>query len=434
MTKTIASELESTVSNAEIVSEENLAPNWQEGITTNNHPSCLVSPYTPEALSQVMEIAHSHRWRVMPCGSGSKLTWGGLPSDIDLIISTQYLNRIIDHAVGDLTVTLEAGVKLADLQHTLNQAGQFLPLDPAYPESATLGGIVATTDSGSWRQRYGGVRDVIIGISFIRADGQIAEAGGRVVKNVAGYDLMKLFTGSYGTLGIISQLTMRVYPLGEAAGTFVLTGDNEVIAQASQTLLASTLTPTAADLLSASVVINQGIGQGMGLMVRFQSIAASVEQQSAHLEAIAQKLGLQASFYHDTEEQNLWQNLRQLVREPTSASAITCKMGLKPNAAVNFLAHLGEITSQDGWGIVHARSGLGQLHLDGEDSLNRVSKLRSRCQENSGFLTVLEAPTTLKQQLDPWGYTGNALDLMRRLKQRFDSENLLSPGSFVGGI
>ena len=245
---------------------------------------------------------------------------------------------------------------------------------------------------------------------------------------------MKLFTGSYGTLGIISQLTMRVYPLGEAAGTFVLTGDNEVIAQASQTLLASTLTPTAADLLSASVVINQGIGQGMGLMVRFQSIAASVEQQSAHLEAIAQKLGLQASFYHDTEEQNLWQNLRQLVREPTSASAITCKMGLKPNAAVNFLAHLGEITSQDGWGIVHARSGLGQLHLDGEDSLNRVSKLRSRCQENSGFLTVLEAPTTLKQQLDPWGYTGNALDLMRRLKQQFDSENLLSPGSFVGGI
>ncbi len=439
MTDTIASKLETLVeSNSDLVNWENAESQWKEriekAIATNTLPSYLIYPHTPEALSEIVKCAYEHHWAILPCGSGTKLSWGGLVKNIQLVISTGHLNQIIEHAVGDLTVTVEAGVKLVDLQNTLNQTGQFLPLDPAYPESATIGGIVATADSGSWRQRYGGVRDMLLGLSFVRADGQIAKAGGRVVKNVAGYDLMKLFAGSYGTLGIISQVTLRVYPLPEASGTVVLTGDQSAIATATQTAIASGLTPTAAEVLSASVVSRLGMGQGMGLILRFQSIAASVKEQSTQIESIAQQLGLQAGLYRDADQKQLWQRLQQIIGVPASASAITCKIGVVPTAAVTILNQLDELTYKQGLGRINASSGLGRLHLDSEDALCQIRKLRSLCQEHRGFLTILEAPASFKQQLDPWGYTGNALEIMRKLKQQFDPESILNPGRFVGGI
>ena len=439
MTDTIASKLETLVeSNSDLVNWENAESQWKERIesviATNTLPSYLIYPHTPEALSEIVKCTHEHHWAILPCGSGSKLNWGGLVKNIQLVISTGHLNRIIEHAVGDLTVTVETGVKLADLQNTLNQTGQFLPLDPAYPESATVGGIVATADSGSWRQRYGGVRDMLLGLSFVRADGQIAKAGGRVVKNVAGYDLMKLLAGSYGTLGIISQVTLRVYPLPETSVTVVLTGNKSAIATATQTAIASGLTPTAAEVLSASVVSRLGMGQGMGLIVRFQSIAASVKEQSAQIESIGQQLGLQAGLYRDADQKQLWQRLQQIIGVPASASAITCKIGVMPAAAVTILNQLDELTYKQGLGRINASSGLGRLHLDSEEALSQIRKLRSLCQEHRGFLTVLEAPASFKQQLDPWGYTGNALEIMRKLKQQFDPESILNPGRFVGGI
>lgn len=204
---------------------ENLAPPQQESIlqaiASQIPPSCIVYPETTEQLPQVIREANSNKWRVLPCGSGSKLSWGGLVKGVDVVVSTQRLNQLIDHAVGDLTVTAEAGMKFSELQGILAKANQFLAIDPVTP-SATLGGIVATADTGSLRQRYGSVRDQLLGITFVRADGQVAKAGGRVVKNVAGYDLMKLFTGSYGTLGVISQVTFRVYPIPEISATVVL--------------------------------------------------------------------------------------------------------------------------------------------------------------------------------------------------------------------
>ena len=429
----IASTLEQAGLDLDIIEWE-VNPQWQakiRGAIASFSPYCLLHPPTPEVLAKIIKIAHEHRWRVLPCGSGSKLNWGGLVKDADLVISSDRLNRIIEHAVGDLTVTVEAGVKLSDLQQTLQQADQFLPLDPAYPDSATVGGIIATADAGSWRQRYGGVRDLVLGLTFVGADGQTAKAGGRVVKNVAGYDLMKLFTGSYGTLGMISQATLRVYPLPPASATVLLVGENRAIAAAAQTLRNSGLTPTAADLLSASVVQQLELGQGMGLIVRFQSIPESVNQQAAQLEAVAQQLGLQIEIA--TDETQLWERLKQMGRSPTSTSAITCKIGVVPTAAVPILNQFADLTSNRGLGIVHANSGLGNLSWDTQEA-TEVIKMRSLCQEQRGFLTVLESSSSLKQQLDPWGYTGNALEVMRKLKQQFDSDQILSPGRFVGGI
>ncbi|MGH2414393.1 MAG: FAD-binding oxidoreductase, partial [Microcystaceae cyanobacterium] len=276
--------------------------------------------------------------------------------------------------------------------------------------------------------------DMVLGLSFVRADGQIAKAGGRVVKNVAGYDLMKLFSGSYGTLGIITQVTFRVYPIPETSATLVLSGETNAMATATQTLLKSGLTPTAADLLSASLVKQLKIGQGIGLIVRFQSISESVQEQLSQLRSQVQRLGLQASSYRGEDETSLWQNLQQIMRTPISDSAITCKIGVIPTAAVTILHQLDELTAETKLGMINISSGLGRFYLKSDAALSDIKKLRSLCQEYRGFLTVLDAPTIFKQQFEPWGYTGNALEIMQQIKGKFDPKNILSPGRFVGGL
>ncbi len=445
MTKAIASQLQSLLQpNSEFVEFANANSSWQQKIAKavlSPRSSCLIFPYTVETLSAIVKQAQQQQWQILACGNGSKLDWGGLAKEVELVVSTQKLNRIVEHAVGDLTVTVEAGVKLADLQATLQPTGQFLPIDPAFPETATIGGIVATGDSGSWRQRYGGIRDMVLGLSFVRADGEIAKAGGRVVKNVAGYDLMKLFTGSYGTLGIITQVTFRTYPLPEASGTALLKGEAEAVARAVQTLRNSSLTPTAADLLSASVIKELAIGKECGLLVRFQTIAESVKEQLAQLEAIARQLDLQISFYRERDETDLWQRLPSIIRIPSTEEAIICKIGVVPSAAVAVLQELAKIYGDRGLGMIHTGSGIGILQFNSEDR-NGIEEMRSRCagaaaplcQQHHGFLSILSAPKSIKQQIEPWGYTGNALEMMRAIKQKFDPQNILSPGRFVGGI
>ncbi|MEH2113121.1 FAD-binding oxidoreductase [Nostoc sp.] len=403
----------------------------QQAMASEKFPSCIVYPRTQKQLAAVIAKAHTNNWRVLPCGSGSKLNWGGLAKGIDVVVSTERINQLIEHAVGDLTVTVEAGMKFSDLQALLAKSRQFLALDPTAPESATIGGIVATADTGSLRQRYGSVRDQLLGITFVRADGEIAKAGGRVVKNVAGYDLMKLLTGSYGTLGFISQLTFRLYPLAEASGTVVLTGKAEAISQAADILRGSALTPVQADLLSNKLVSSLGLGEGLGLIARFQSISESVKEQSNRVLEVGQKLGLDGAIFADGDEANLWQRLQERIHTSATESVITCKIGVLPTAAV-------EILTQVELGLIHISSGLGLLQLE---SKNQVLKIRDACgglrlrtQANRGFLTILSAPIAVKEQIDVWGYTGNALPLMRRIKEQFDSKNILSPGRFVGGI
>lgn len=411
-----------------VISWENLTPtqkqNLQRSIDSKSHPSCVVYPHSQAELAAVITTANSHQWRVLTWGSGSKINWGGLAENIDIIVSTEHINQLIEHAVGDLTVTVEAGMKFAQIQEILAKSGQTLALDPAAPELATIGGIVATADTGSLRQRYGGVRDQLLGITFIRADGEIAKAGGRVVKNVAGYDLMKLFTGAYGTLGIISQVTFRVYPIPESSGTVILTGKSEAISQAARTLHGSELTPTQADLLSNKLLTNLDLGTGIGLIARFQSISESVQEQSKRLLLIGEKLGLQGVIYSGNQEIDLWQQLPKQIYDHLTESTITCKIGVLPTAAVEILNYM-EV------GLIHISSGLGLVRLEKEEE---ILPLRSLCQANSGFLSVLSAPVEFKKRFDVWGYNGNGLAVMRGIKEQFDGNFILSPGRFVGGI
>ncbi|MGP1384294.1 MAG: FAD-binding oxidoreductase [Thainema sp.] len=442
----IASVLESIVGAEAVQTAEQQTSRWQTAIlyetakpngrsTESAQPSCLVFPADIDSLVEVMRCAHSENWRVMACGHGSKLTWGGQVRAVDVVISTERLNQIVQHAVGDLTVTVQAGVPFAALQNTLRQANQFLPLDPAYPEQATVGGIVATADAGSWRQRYGGVRDLLIGISLVRYDGQTAKAGGKVVKNVAGYDLMKLMTGSYGTLGILSELTFRTYPWLDDSATVVLAGKLDALAQAASEIRASVLTPTMFDWLSTQFMQSLDLDDNPGLAIRFQSIPESITEQCDRILKLSSEMSIKTHLITDEAETDLWDGIQAQIwpTDPDLTDHCTCKIGLLPSAIMSLLQQLDTWTEQPYWGRIHASSGIGTLRFamsaDTEKSMIELLKnVRSHCESASGYLTILEAPPSIKSAIDIWGYTGNALSLMQGISHQFDPDQRLSPG------
>jgi glycolate oxidase FAD binding subunit len=394
---------------------------WQDlSLAAANSPSpSMISPTREE----IPDLVRSGQ-KLLIAGGGSKLGWGGLVQQPDLLIRTTKLDRLIDHAVGDLTVTVEAGINFQQLQAQLAMANQFLPLDPLFPNQASIGGIISTADTGSLRQRYGGVRDLLLGISWVRPDGEIAKAGGRVVKNVAGYDLMKLFTGAYGTLGIIQQVSLRVYPLPVAAGSVWVTGNSVGLAALVAKLGAMSLTPTALDLLTASLASKAHLGSQMGLLARFETIPESIAAQSKVLMQTAQDLGLLAEIYQGEVEAQIWQSLRSTVME----CPVTAKIGLRPTAAVDFLTAFSKDSFTEHLGMIHIGSGIGLLGLSADTRSTALLSLRQQCEIAGGYLSVLTAPHHIKQQMEVWGYQGAAVEVMRQLRKQFDPQAIFNPG------
>ncbi len=393
-------------------------------------PTTWLEPETVAGLQDIITDAHQKQQALLPCGQGTKLDWGGLGEPVQAVVSSRRLNRIVEHAQADLTLTVEAGAKLQDVQAELQLHQQFLPLDPLYQENATVGGVMATGVAGSWQQRFGGVRDLILGFSFVRADGKLAKAGGRVVKNVAGYDLMKLFTGSYGTLGYISQITFRLYPWPPASQTLSLTGSPEQLTPALQAIRRSGLSPTAVECLSPLLTQQLSLSSDdhhLACLIRLQNQPKVVQDFATQIVNLVQPLKIEVKTLEDESETDLWQRLQHTMTAPFTESAGLCKIGVLPGQIVNFLQQA---------------PGLAQLQLGTGNGFFRAAALtqdcvnqqRIICQNYQGYLTLLTAPMTLKAGVDAWGYGGNGLDLMQRLKQQFDPHRLLSPGRFVGGI
>lgn len=378
----------------------------------------IVQPQTTEQLSVVMRACYERRWPVAIFGQRTKLLWGSASlGKAAVAIGTANLNQVVDHWVEDFTVRVEAGATLAQLQSRLQPLGQFWPVDPIYGGRSSVGGTVATADSGSLRQRYGGVRDTVIGIQFVRYDGEVVKAGGRVVKNVAGYDLMKLMTGAYGSLGILSEVTLRLYPIAATSRSVMLSGSAESIAAAVP--LVRGLTPTAMDLVAADGEVT--------LVGCFQGIEAAVVEQVERFEAIAAQAGLTAA----PLAESWWEQRAQAL----SCNGALVKVGLLPTGQISLL-QLAQQQLAPGWqGQFYSGSGLGLLRLaPNQPQLQRcLSTLRSHCEARQGYLTILEASDGEPVD-DRWGYCGSALPLMRAIKEKFDPHSLLNPGRYVGGI
>jgi len=390
-------------------------------------PQMVIEPGSPDEIARVLKTASSAGLQVIPRGGATKMDWGNPPRGGDLIISTRRLNRIVEHAWGDMTATVEAGCTLRQLQQTLAEHGQRLALDPLWPEKATIGGILATNDSGPLRIRLGSLRDLIIGITLALADGTLAKSGGKVVKNVAGYDLPKLATGSLGTLGIITQAIFRLHPIPrESRSLSFSTPDNAAMNALVLAILDSQLVPTGLQVRAAGSSLPE-------IDLRFEGTAAGCEaqvDQTVRLAAGSRQIGAQADVWNAPA--TLWGGA-----EPS----VVCKFTLLPASMGTFFDKVREVAEQAHlhWRLVAQAVGAGLLRLEGEGATpdvlpSAIVELRQGLEARGGSLSVLRCPLEVKAKLDVWGSSGDALPVMKSVKAQFDPAGVLNPGRFIGGI
>lgn len=388
-------------------------------------PSWVVSPGSTAEASALMRAATAHGLTMVARGSGTKLGWGAAPERVDLVIDTMRMDETVEHAAGDLIVVVGAGRRLADLQAELGQAGQRVGVDPA--RSGTVGGTVATASTGPTRLFHGAVRDLVIGTRFVRPDGVVAHAGGKVVKNVAGYDLGKVLTGSFGTLALITEVAFRLHPLPEAQHWVTCPVDGPSGIQRSLLALVH------CQLVPAAVELDRS-RDGASLSVLLEGIAAGIEHRAAEAKAL---LGPGASESEDPPE--WWGS------EPASSAGVLLKVTHEIARTAQLLDALdaaGEAaclaTTLRGSPVVGtALVGLGAAPDGSRPTAGAVAELVNRLRDRAatfgGSVVVLEAPAGIREHLDVWGPV-SALELMRAVKQRFDPERRLAPGRFVGGI
>jgi glycolate oxidase FAD binding subunit len=390
-------------------------------------PRWVVRPGTVEEVSAVVALAERSGRSVTPRGGGTKLGLGNPPSRLDLVLDLARLDRIVEHATGDLVVSLEAGVPVRSLQSVLAGAGQMLALDIPQP-GATAGGVIATNASGPRRLRYGTVRDLLIGVTIVLADGTVARAGGKVVKNVAGYDLSKLMTGSLGTLGIIVRANFRLHPVPPERGLveFELAGP-EAITGAVQRILHSSVVPSA-------IGLNWPRGGRPRLGVLLEGVHPSVvSQSSTTVELVSSP---EATFVENmTGAENEWESF---VSPPVEAGDVVIKVSCLPTQLSEVAALIVRVSRRlmDGAHLTGALgNGILEVHLRGSDPKGVAEVLGEiRTGLKKGNAVVTTAPLEVKRMVDVWGAVGDSLELMRRVKQRFDPSNTLNPGRFVGGI
>ena len=397
-------------------------------------PAVVVEPTNEDEVAAILAFADAEGLKVVIRGGGTQLGLGAPPTGADILLSTRGLDRLVEHEPGDMTATAEAGMTLAAFQAALGRAGQWLALDPALPADATIGGIVATAASGAHRLRYGGVRDQIIGVRIVRADGTIAKGGGKVVKNVAGFDLPKLFTGSLGTLGAIVTATFRVYPREASASTVLLrSADGEGLGVLAVRLLATTLVPSALDLTGTFSEAEQT------LAIRFEGSVAACADQVREFLSLAGPLGATSeTLTGEAEAGHWWAAMVPPQAEVRGGAAVLLKGLLLPGEVRGWLMAVEAITARNalvGAWRAHAGHGIVALRLYGEENalVAAVIEARTLAVARRGSLVIEDAPPILLAELDPWGPSA-ALALMRRVKGQFDPHGTLNPGRFVGGI
>jgi glycolate oxidase FAD binding subunit len=388
-------------------------------------PKLAVEPRTERELAEILRLSNEAGLAVIPRGGGTKLGWGNPPARADLILSTARLNEIIEHAWADLTVTVEAGCTIQRLQETLAQHGQRLALDPLWPEKATVGGVLSTNDSGALRLRFGALRDLIIGVTIALPDGTLASSGGKVVKNVAGYDLPKLVTGALGTLGVITRAVFRLHPLplnshsfsvsaanAEETQKFVLAVQDSKLAHTSLQSHFSDEDPPASDIL-------------------FEGTEAGIAAQETQLRNLAAPGSVsEASASTWTAREKLW-----AFSDP--ASTAIAKISILPANMARTMELVARAASahQLRWRALMYATGIGWLRLEGKPEALRgaLQMLRDDLQGKDGSLVVFHRPDKMPA-FEAWGTAGDTLPLMKAVKNQLDPKNTLNPGRFVGGI
>jgi len=389
-------------------------------------PQLVLEPANDLQLASALRLANDTGLAVIPRGGGTKLTWGNAPTRADLILSTKRLDQILEHVWADMTVSVEAGCTIATLQAALAQHGQRLAIDVLTPKTATIGGILSANDSGALRLRFGSLRDLIIGVTIALPDGTLASSGGKVVKNVAGYDLPKLITGAFGTLGVITRAVFRLHPLPKEAATISCLAHDA--AEVQRIVLAVQDSKLAHSALQVRFVE----GAAPQVDVLFEATATGIAAQVATLKSL---VAVQTT----ESDPPVWrarQELFAVARDEAQSSAFA-KLSFLPAqlAAVADSITRTAAANQLRATFVAQAFGLATVLLQGaQQSLHSaLQALRADRERNSGSLVIQHRPDAMPP-LDAWGTPRDSIGLMRAVKSQLDAKSTLNPSRFLGGI
>jgi glycolate oxidase FAD binding subunit len=395
-------------------------------------PAVAVAPSSLAQLQQILTEAHKSRLSVVPVGGGTHLGAGNFPSAYDLAFSLTRMGRVIAHEPADLTVTVEPGVVLRDLQEQLAAHGQFLPLDPPCGGEATVGGVLGVNASGPMRHAYGTARDWLIGARAVHADGSTSKSGGRVVKNVTGYDMHKLHIGALGSLGVIAEATFKLAPLpprrvdvaiacasAEAASALVLDARDAGLSLQSAELLS----PTAAHAVVADTRWH--------IIARVAGGERAIDRTLREIDRLAHESGAQIDRHDDGAMWERWSDV-------FAPRALALRVSVMPSAVAVTIDALDRVLAGTA-ARVSATVAAGLIRVNAEPpSDERAAALSERvravAERNDGAMIVDAAPAALKRAIDVFGPLRSDFAIMKRLKEQFDPQGVLSPGRFAGRL
>jgi glycolate oxidase FAD binding subunit len=401
-------------------------------------PKCVVRPASVEEVAATVRAVGESGGALVACGNATHLDVGWPPRAYDVALSTTRLGGVLAHEAADMTITVEAGATLAAVDAALAGAGQWLPVDPPRAADMTVGGLIAADRAGPARLSQGKVRDLLIGLAVVTADGALVRGGGRVVKNVAGYDLPKLFTGSFGTLGVIVEATFKVRPRPGPPTLLVL--PMESVARAIEKaleLLAAGLHPLLLEAVNEAAAETLSLGESAALLV---GLAAGEAEVGAEIERL-QHLGCGGATRWEGERARAVIEAVRGLALPSDEEALVAKLGALPTRLIGLLERseaeararglLCEIAA-------HAGNGIAWLQVGGSSDPQRAALFGEWlrvCARQLGVWVVFEAlPPALRGQVDPWGFNEPTLPLMAGVKRALDPGGLFSPGRFVGRI
>ncbi len=388
-----------------------------------------VTPASREELAEALRLADERGQAVAPVGGGTQLDLGMPPSRLDLVIETTGLNKAVEYEPADLTVTVEAGIRFDELQKLLGEQGQFLALDPPAASGATIGGLIATNASGPLRFAYGTARDLVIGTRVANPDGNVTHAGGRVVKNVAGYDLNKLYVGSLGTLGIIVELSFKLAPIPPATNTVVgQFADANAARAVINAVVQSPLSPMAIELLGPRAASAVSLPEALLVVFRVGGYPQAVERQVRDLSAlVGQRVETSATVWDDLHGMRVAAQSRDVV---VKAAVPLVESTRVVEILEQRLAGLDPVVwAHAGNGIAYAACNVPSDASVLRDIRTEISALGS-----NASMVIQRCSIELKRAVDVWGDPGSSIGLMRALKAKLDPNNTLNPGRYVGGI
>jgi glycolate oxidase FAD binding subunit len=412
-----------------------------ESVTLASHqvdgkqPVLSCSPATPEQVAAALRICSEAEAAVTPWGGGTAMAIGNPPRKVEVVIGLNRLNRVVEHDDANLTATLAAGMTLTNVQEVVAARKQFLPFDPPHPAHATIGGTIAANLNGPRRSSYGAVRDLVIGMKVALASGEQIKAGGKVVKNVAGYDMCKLFVGSLGTLGIITEATLRMSPVPETAATLVATGTPSSVIELASEIARSQLNPTAMFISNYQVwKIAGGARSDWQLGIWSEGFEENVHRHLHDAETMAQRIGLKREALGDKSHQQYWDEIRDFLLRP---ERLVYRVTV-PRAAVAVIMNaIADCKTADFDPAIVSDAAVGTIWIAAaanRTSAQQFPKLLALARARAGHAVMLTGPPVYKEGVDVWGSPPPGLSLMREIKREFDPKGILNPGRFLGGM